>query len=111
MVSATASNEMFAFDVNTFDPSDKKNVYRLMRSLHHHSARRLSSIFLISGCFPFDQSKAYGALPLAPSPADVYRRVGLSPYAHRRGFYTLYSMACRRMSLQRLSVRCSCIRL
>ncbi|WP_282918117.1 putative zinc-binding metallopeptidase [Porphyromonas macacae] len=90
----TASNEMFAFDVNAFDPSDKKNVYRLMRSLHHQFARRLiEHIPYNRDAFLLINPKAYGVLPLAPSPADVYRRVGLSPYAHRRGFYTLYSMA------------------
>lgn len=90
----TASNELFAFDTNGFDPKDRASLYRLMRSIHHQIARRLIEHT------PYDRDafatispNSYGTLGLAPSRTEVYRRVGLSPYAHRRGFYTLHSMS------------------
>lgn len=90
----TASNELFIFDTNTFDPTDRKSVYRLMRSVHHQFARRLiEHIPYDRNAFLAIGAKAYGSLALPPSPREVYRRVGMSEYAHRRGFYTLYSMA------------------
>lgn len=90
----TASNELFAFDVNAYDHRDKQSIYRLMRSIHHQFARRLiEQIPYDRDAFLAIAPKAYGSLALPPSPSEVYRRVGLSPYAHRRGFYTLYSMA------------------
>lgn len=90
----TASNELFIFDANAFDPTDRKSIYRLMRSVHHQFARRLiEQIPYDRDAFLAIGAKAYGSLALPPSPRDVYRRVGMSEYAHRRGFYTLYSMA------------------
>lgn len=90
----TASNELFAFDVNGFDPKSRTSLYRLMRSIHHQLARRLSEHT------PYDRDafatinpQGYGTLGLAPNRSEAYRRVGLSPYAHRRGFYTLHSMS------------------
>lgn len=89
-----ASNELFAFDANSFSPANRASIYRLMRSIHHQIARRLIEHT------PYDRDafasispKAYGTLGLAPNRSEAYRRVGLSPYAHRRGFYTLHSMS------------------
>lgn len=89
----TATNELFVFDVNNFDPQSKSSVYRLMRSIHHQFARRLGErIPYDRDAFASISPKSYGALGLAPNSSEALRRVGLSPYAHRRGFYTLHSM-------------------
>ncbi|WP_051522263.1 putative zinc-binding metallopeptidase [Porphyromonas macacae] len=108
----TASNEMFAFDVNAFDPSDKKNVYRLMRSLHHQFARRLIEHI------PYNRD---AFLLINPKPMEFCLLLLLLPMYIGESALALMliegdSIRCiqwlrRRMSLQRLSVRYSCIRL
>lgn len=88
-----SSHEIFLFDVNNFDPRNKASVYRLMRSVHHQFARRLiEQIPYERDAFASILPEAYGLLGLAPSEADAPRRVGLSPYAHRLGFYSLHAM-------------------
>lgn len=89
----TSSNELFLFDVNHFDPKSKSSVYKLMRSVHHQFARRLiESIPYDRDAFGTIGAQAYGSLALAPNKSLAARRIGFSPYAHRRGFYTLHSM-------------------
>lgn len=89
----TATNELFVFDVNNFDPQSKASVYRLMRSIHHQFARRLGErIPYDRDAFAAISPKSYGSLGLPPNKNEALHRVGLSPYAHRRGFYTLHSM-------------------
>lgn len=88
-----ASNEMFVFDVNSFEPTNKRSVYKLMRSIHHQFARRLAEhIPYDRDAFGSISPQSYGSLGLPPNQAEAQERIGLSPYAHRRGFYTLHSM-------------------
>lgn len=89
-----ASNELFLFDVNNYKAQDKQSVYRLMRSVHHQFARRLiEHIPYDRDAFASISEGRYGVLGLAPNASEAYRRVGLSPYAHSRGFYSLHAMS------------------
>lgn len=90
----TASNEFFLFGLNSFAPTRKASVYRLMRSLHHQFARRLTEqIPYDRDAFASISPKSYGSLSLVYDAKSLERRVGMSDFALRRGFYTLYSMA------------------
>lgn len=88
-----ATNEIFVYGVNSFNPKDPKNIYRLMNSIHHQFARRLIEKIPYDRDAFADLSKTvYGTMRLKPSPSQLYDRIGLSGYAHRQGFYTLHSM-------------------
>lgn len=88
------TNEIYVYGVNDFDPKDPQKVYLLMRSIHHQFAKRLTEYI------PYDRdefakisSKNYGSMGLTPSESQLFKRVGISSYALRKGFYTLHSMS------------------
>ncbi len=95
--SDATAREMFLYNVNEFDKSNKADVYALMRTVHHQYVKLLMealpynrSNFLKVSRNRYDEStkliakvkkdKSFGAELLKPS-----------PYANRRGFFTFHS--------------------
>lgn len=91
--SQDSSNEIFLYGVNNFDNTKPQKVYALLRSIHHQTARRILERFPYdSRSFSAIAPNSYGPLTLPYDANSLERRIGLSPFAHRRGFYTLYGL-------------------
>lgn len=93
----TTTKEMYLYNVNEFDKSDRDQVYLLMRSVHHQYTRLLMEALPYdrNGFLEVSRNRYWESTRLIaeiflgrPQGVDLFEP---SPYANKRGFFTFHS--------------------